>query len=146
MPRRNYRNESQDSKNSQMENLKVEAKTVKPEAPKFPDPIEVKPRPKQRVFISLPMRGLSVEDIHDRMQELYKPLKENYILIDSIWPESPEAEGNPTWYLGKSIQALGTADMVVFAPDWEKAYGCRIERMACGLYGIPFIDTIPTDK
>lgn len=144
MPRRNYRAESQKAKNIKTEEKEI--KMEKNDIPQFPEPVRVTRSPKQRLFISLPMRGRNVDDIRQDLKKLYKPLKENYELIDTIWPETNEAENNQTWYLGKSIQALGTADLVMFAPGWENAYGCRVERMICGLYGIPFIDNIQSDR
>lgn len=32
---------------------------------------------------------------------------------------------------------MSGADLVVFAPDWHTARGCRIEHLVCELYGIP---------
>ena len=36
---------------------------------------------------------------------------------------------------GKEV--LSQADVVVFAPDWAKARGCRIERECAKIYHIP---------
>lgn len=96
------------------------------------------------VFVSLPMRGYSVDDIRDRIAKLYKPFKKaGYKLIETVWTEpEPDDIRNHTYYLGKSISALCMADAVVFAKDWAKAPGCRIERMICNNYNIPKFDEV----
>lgn len=40
-------------------------------------------------------------------------------------------------YLGRSIQLLATADIVIFAGDWQNAKGCNIEMEICKRYNIP---------
>ena len=39
------------------------------------------------------------------------------------------------FYLAKSIEAMVEADVVIFAPDWEQARGCRIEFEIAKAYG-----------
>ena len=39
--------------------------------------------------------------------------------------------------LGRSITMLGSADIVIFAGDWQNAKGCIIEREICNRYNIP---------
>lgn len=36
---------------------------------------------------------------------------------------------------------MGRVDAVYFANDWQKARGCRIERMIAREYGIKILDT-----
>ena len=43
---------------------------------------------------------------------------------------------NFTDSLGKSISLMSEADLVVFAPGWENARGCRIEHEVAKEYGI----------
>ena len=43
---------------------------------------------------------------------------------------------NSTDSLGKSISLMSDADLVVFAPGWEDARGCRIEHQVARDYGI----------
>ena len=61
-------------------------------------------------------------------------------VIDTyITDEPPEDANVRLWYLGKTIELLSQADLVVFAKDWEKARGCRIERECARIYHIPAI-------
>lgn len=94
------------------------------------------------VFISLPMRGSTIEQIRKRMERIFKPFKKSgYKLINTVWLEpEPDDLRHHTYYLGKSISEMCRADVVVFASDWAKASGCRIERMICNTYDIPKIE------
>ena len=94
---------------------------------------------KQKLFISQPMRNMTENDILDKRKKLYKPFKDNYILIDSYFKiDAPN--DNFLWYLGESIKLLGEADLVLFDKDWQLAPGCRVERIICSLYNIPMIE------
>ena len=53
--------------------------------------------------------------------------------IDSFFCEG--ASKSPIDSIGKSISLMGEADLVVSAPRWEYARGCRIEREVAKEYG-----------
>ena len=40
-------------------------------------------------------------------------------------------------YLGQAIMKLDKCDAVIFASDWEKHNGCKIEHAAAQAYGLP---------
>lgn len=101
---------------------------------------------RSKIFISLPMRGLSDEDIYERRDLLYSYVSDAFDLIDTMWMEDPNPDpNNKLYYLGKSIGALGEADAALFAGDWAKAPGCVIERMICNFYNIPIIDEVAAE-
>lgn len=97
-----------------------------------------------KIFISLPMRGHSVEEIKNRRNAIYESaitaLCANYELIDNLWLDEEPPVKNRIWYLGKSIQAMGEADLVIFSYGWALATGCIAERVICDLYNIPRLD------
>lgn len=95
---------------------------------------------KKKLFVSLPMRGLTDEEIVARQEKLLEPYKDKYELMDTVSREDPPNPDNPVWYLGGSIQMLGDADLVIFASNWAEAPGCRIERMVCALYAIKYVE------
>ena len=88
----------------------------------------------KQVFISQPMNGRSEEEILKERQEIMDLLKieldrdEDYVLIDNYHKENIPAGAGRLWYLGTSISLMDGADIVVFAPGWVTAKGCRIER------------------
>ena len=98
------------------------------------------PNKKKKLFVSLPMRGLTDEEILEKQKKIFEPYKDEYELMNNIFREDPPNPNNPVWYLGGSIQMLGDADLVIFASDWADASGCRIERMVCALYAIKYVE------
>lgn len=85
------------------------------------------------------MNGLNDDEIIRLRENVKKMLTENGVLIDSF-TEGATAKAASLWYLGESIKLLGSADVVVFAPGWENARGCRIERRCAEEYGIPMLN------
>lgn len=100
----------------------------------------------KKLFVSLPMRGLSEIEIKQRIKYLkalaeYK-LKEEVILIDTFIkdePDSKEINDIGLYFLGKSIEEMAYADIVIFADDWMKARGCKVEHTAAVEYGIKIL-------
>ena len=105
-----------------------------------------------KVFISQPMHALTDQDIIENREiiisyfknELYHGEEEVEFIstIDDEYNKNLKEEdikGNSRiFYLGHAIQRLAEADMVVFAPDYNKAKGCMVERYVCELYKIPY--------
>ena len=98
----------------------------------------------KRLFISQPMRGKSDGEIlaerSDAIQAAKEALDEEVEVIESFFQGAP-ADARPLWFLGKSLELLSTADIAYFAPGWNEARGCRMERACAEAYGIPFIET-----
>lgn len=101
---------------------------------------------KKKVFISLPMSGKREREINECKQQILEHLAHFAIYEDEIdvidtyiTDDPPEGSNVRLWYLGKTIELLAQADIVVFAKDWEKARGCRIERKCAKIYHVPAI-------
>lgn len=103
----------------------------------------------KKVFVSLPMRDRSIDEIHEDMNDILDMIKSGYAelgedveLIDTVWMDGPGPDilDEGTWYLGRSIQALAEADLAIFHPGWREARGCIIEHMVCAMYNIPYFD------
>lgn len=96
----------------------------------------------KKLFISQPMRDKSDEEILSEREKAIQAarveLQEDVEVIDSYFQGAP-ADARPLWFLGKSLELLSTADIAYFAPGWEKARGCKIERLCADEYGIPSI-------
>lgn len=94
-----------------------------------------------KIFISQPMRDKTKEEILLEREKLKIAIKsdifpnENIEFINSILDEN-DAKNKPLWCLGKSIQLLSEADVVIFPYGYEKARGCKIENMCARYYGI----------
>lgn len=98
----------------------------------------------KKLFISQPMRGLTQEEIEmqrcDAVDEMkIKEFGDSIVVIDSIIKDAPE-DATPLWYLGRSVQLLGEADVACFIGNWKEYRGCRIEYQIAKEYDIPIYD------
>lgn len=94
-----------------------------------------------KVFISSVMNGKTEDQIITEREEVIDLLRTaedgEVEIIDSVL----KAENKPSlWYLGESIKLMADADLVVFAPGWEKGRGCIIEHECASKYGIPILE------
>lgn len=95
-----------------------------------------------KIFISQPMKDRTTEEIMQERNriatrwknEVAKWESKSVEIINSYFGEG--ASKNPTDSLGKSISLMSEADLVVFAPGWESARGCRIEHEVAKEYGL----------
>ena len=100
----------------------------------------------KKVFISQPMDGLSDSQIEkDRARVIeglynygYRP--DEITVIDTFIEENaPDNVNSGLWYLGKSLELLADADIVVFAKGWRNAWRCQIEFKCAKEYRISYI-------
>lgn len=99
-------------------------------------------KPPFKIFISQPMKGRTDEEIMQERNKIMIKMTEVITrfggrpveFIDSFFGEG--ASKSPIDSIGKSISLMGEADLVVFAPGWEDARGCRIEHQVARDYGI----------
>ena len=101
----------------------------------------------KKLFISLPMAGLSIEEIRSKMAE-YKEnaeylMGEELELIDTIITEAPDVKEIGVWCVGKSITMMADADVVYFGRGWRSARGCLVEYEAAYRYKILRIEDAP---
>lgn len=95
-----------------------------------------------KVFISMGMRDKTIEEIRETMNDiantLKKRFKEDIEVIDTVVEdfENLEVKNEGLYCLGKSIELLSTADLVVFAEDWDSYRGCKIEHRCAEEYGL----------
>lgn len=104
-----------------------------------------------KVFISLPMKGRTDEEILAEIDSAKaKAMKEvplhyaeddHITFIDSFLKDYDpgDVQFKPLAYLGKSLQLMANADTCCFAPGWKEARGCKIEHDAAIAYGLHII-------
>lgn len=93
-----------------------------------------------KVFISQGMSDKSSEEIKAVRQKVKEDtsalLHAEIEVIDSFF-EDEIKNNKPVFLLGKAIQKLSEADLVVFVSDcWQKYRGCKIEYEICKQYEI----------
>lgn len=96
----------------------------------------------KKLFISQPMKGLTVEEIELVREQAIKEATEIYgeelSVIDSFIKNAPHG-AKPLWFLGKSIELLSTADVAYFCKGWDTTRGCIIEHECANSYGVDVI-------
>ena len=99
-----------------------------------------------RIFLSLGMRGRDEKDVLHDIEEATFYAKSFYAksyteceVINTYSQENATENASPTYYLGRSIQILGSCDQVWFLNDWENYRGCKIEHDAAVAYGLDII-------
>lgn len=103
-----------------------------------------------KVFISQPMRGLTIEQIQERRDQICEMLVEVFNrdieFIDSINKDEELQKKGSIAMLGHSVGLMADADLVV-VDDVEYGYsGVEVESKVADNYGIPKItmyDLIP---
>ncbi len=95
----------------------------------------------KRLFISQPMADKTDEEIKAERGRIIAAAKSEYgdiEVIDSFFEAAPH-DAKPLWFLAKSLELLSTADIVFFAPGWEKYRGCKIEHLCAEEYGVQIV-------
>lgn len=95
----------------------------------------------KKLFVSVPMKGRTEEEIKASIQKMKKIAEiyygEELELIDSYIEDNPPKNNNEAvWYLGESLKKLAQADVFIGiceSYDWS---GCQIERETAEKYGI----------
>lgn len=108
---------------------------------------------KIKVFISIPMSGRTEEEVDDEYNYIADHIKylfnvDKVVICDqrrsddslptyiSNNKEKYAVKDSSVWHLAKDIEMLSSVDLVVFAKNYEKARGCRIEEMVAKEYNI----------
>lgn len=95
---------------------------------------------KPRVFISMPMRGKSDEQIQYETVRLTLLLELlGYEVADSLVTDMDGATDLPLLCLSKSIEVMSCCDVAFFAKGWGHARGCCIGHDAAVNYGLEAI-------
>lgn len=89
------------------------------------------------------MKDKTNEEILEERERIIAAAKEkigeDVEVIDSFFKDAPH-EARPLWFLGRSFELLSTADLATFAKGWEEYRGCKMEHIACEMYGIDILE------
>lgn len=104
----------------------------------------------KKLFVSVPMKGRTAEEIKVSIQKMKKIAEiyegEELELIDSYVEDNPPKNNNQAiWYLGKSLEKLSEADIFIGIEDDYDWSGCYIERMTAHKYNIKSYH-VPADR
>lgn len=94
-----------------------------------------------KIFISQPMKDKTNQEIEQERKKIIEKV-ERYFgeveVIDSFFKDAPH-DAKPLWFLGKSLELLSNANVIVLGKGWECSRGCRIEHECAVQYGISVI-------
>ena len=94
-----------------------------------------------KVFISQPMKDKTNQEIEQERKEIIEKAEKYFgeiEVIDSFFKDAPH-DAKPLWFLGKSLELLSNADVIVLGKGWKNSRGCRIEHECAVQYGISVI-------
>ena len=94
-----------------------------------------------KIFISQPMKDKTNQEIEQERKEIIEKLRKyfwEFEVIDSFFKDAPH-DAKPLWFLGKSLELLSNANVIVLGKGWENSRGCRIEHECAVQYGISVI-------
>jgi hypothetical protein len=87
-----------------------------------------------KIFISQPMNGKTDSQIKEERKAIEKYfIDKGDAVLDTLFDF--EENTSPIYYLGKSIEYMADADLVVFLSGWNEARGCLIEYKVATEYG-----------
>lgn len=95
----------------------------------------------KKLFVSVPMKGRTEEEIKASIQKMKKIAEiyegEELELVDSYIEDNPPKDNNEAvWYLGESLKKLAQADVFVGIDDVLNWSGCYIESEVAVRYEI----------
>ena len=91
-----------------------------------------------KIFISQPMKDRTNQEIEQERKEIIEKAEKHFgeiEVIDSFFKDAPY-DAKPLWFLGKSLELLSDANVIVLGKGWEHTRGCRIEHECAIQYGI----------
>ena len=94
-----------------------------------------------KVFISQPMKDKTDQEIEQERKKIIEKTRKHFgeiEVIDSFFKDAPH-DAKPLWFLGKSLELLSNANVIVLGKGWEHSRGCRIEHECAVQYGISVI-------
>lgn len=96
----------------------------------------------RKVMLIQPMAGRNEEEIKREREMITEAIESNgQEVINTLFiEEAPKDSKEGLYYLGKSIQAMAEADIVMLLPNWEKARGCKIEYECAKAYGLEVVE------
>ena len=96
-----------------------------------------------KMFISQPMKDKTNQEIEQERKEIIEKIRKHFEkieikFIDSFIKDAPH-DAKPLWFLGKSLELLSNANIIVLGKGWKNSRGCRIEHECAVQYGISVI-------
>lgn len=97
-----------------------------------------------KLFISQPMSEVSINEFMSTRSSIESKFKNKfpgveYEIINPYVRDDAFPGAGRLWFLGKAIQDMDKADVIIFSGDAQFAKGCKIEMTIANEYSIPYI-------
>ena len=94
-----------------------------------------------KIFISQPMKDKTNQEIEQERKEIIEKAEKHFgeiEVIDSFFKDAPH-DAKPLWFLGKSLELLSNADVIILGKNRECSRSCRIKHECAIQYGIKIV-------
>lgn len=93
----------------------------------------------KKVFISQPISNQTEEEIRSKRVAAIDLVCEKYgndieVLNQKFFDNTIPEDANRCWIFGDDIIIMSQADIIVFVPGYENAFGCRMEKEIAEAY------------
>ena len=93
----------------------------------------------KRLFVSLPMKGKTDDEIKKGIREAYEKVQtlypyEEIELMDTLVNPVCDPKAFPVFCLAESLKLMTQANIIYFAPGWKEARGCKVEQQVATMY------------
>ena len=94
-----------------------------------------------KIFLSHAMSKLTEDEVLSIRKKATRKLKEIYgndiEIIENYYHENVPENAGQLWHLGRSIQQMEEADLIVFIENHGYSRGCLIEKFIVSIYSLP---------
>lgn len=93
----------------------------------------------KRLFVSLPMKGKTDDEIQKCIREAYEKVKtlypyEEIELMDTLVNPVCDPKAFPVFCLSESLKLMAQANIIYFAPGWKEARYCKVQQQVATMY------------
>ena len=96
----------------------------------------------KKLFISQPIKDRTPAEIMEERQKAIDAVQLLYHdtveVLNPFYHDQPNH--HPLWLLGRNLEFLSEADVVVFTPGWKNHKNCKIEQFCAMEYGIEALE------
>lgn len=93
----------------------------------------------KRLFVSIPMKGKTDDEIQKGIREAYEKVKtlypyEEIELMDTLVNPVCDPKAFPVFCLSESLKLMAQANIIYFAPGWKEARYCKVQQQVATMY------------
>ena len=95
-----------------------------------------------KIFISQPIKDRTINEImeerHQAIEMVQSLYHDSVEVINPFYYDQPTQK--PLWLLGRNLEFMSSADVVVFTPNWKNHINCKIEQFCAMEYELESVE------